>query len=167
MRNHSQFFSHFFRQLLCLFAWALLMPASPALAAKLSETPAQTLTRISEETAVLMARQARLAATLKLLSTQNEISRLQNGGAAAATTTMLLTSVDGIDGTLVATLQLDAGFSVEAKQGETVSGGWKVISITAHAVILSRGGQSTRLLLGQGSGPAPTGTAPGLNVPAL
>jgi type IV pilus biogenesis protein PilP len=141
--------------------------------AAFAESASESLTRIESETLVLKAREKQLDVQAAILTKQNEIVLKQslNGQLAhnASAGDPLVRSVEGIGKAMYATLQLNNGNLVDAKVGDVLSNGMKVISIKPNEVIVA-GRNKRHVRLGSGShAPVefnPNYPSPGLSLPA-
>jgi type IV pilus biogenesis protein PilP len=135
-------------------------------AAALAESTADTISKTEAETSVLKARARKLEVEASIAAKRAEIQRYTQTAKAGDPT---LRSVEGVGKTVYATLQLASGVSIDAKVGDVLPNGMKVISIRPNEVIVQSG--KKRIRLGAGAlEPTPFAAAQAgaaLPVPAL
>lgn len=110
----------------------------------------ERLTEIEAETLVLKAREKQVEVQASILTKQNDIimkralnNQLTNSGGIGDP---LVRSIEGIGKNMYATLQLSNGSVIEARAGDVLPNGMKVVSIQANEVIVeSRNKRRTRL----------------------
>lgn len=119
-----------------LFAAVSILVAGAALA----DSTADRLTRIEAETLVLKAREKQLAVQAQIAAKEAEIASKQaesnHLARIASAGDPVIRSVEGIGRTVYATLQLDNGSTVDAKVGDILPNGMKVVAINPNEVIV-------------------------------
>lgn len=128
---------------------ALGMTSIPAMA---QLTPAQEISQISEEVALLNARKARLVLQTEIAVREQEMSRsaggISNLHSKEFQALPVVRGIEGIDGRLSATLAWPGGTEQVVRQGEKISNGWHVSGIDVRSVNLRRGSENVRLVFG-------------------
>ncbi|MBC7413965.1 MAG: type IV pilus biogenesis protein PilP [Herminiimonas sp.] len=141
----------------CLLLGLWYGPASGA------ETTSESLTRIEAETLVLKAQERQLAVKAKILQLQTDIATRQAGAGQMASLGTpgdpTVQSIEGIGGTLFATLQIENGSRIDVKPGDILPNNMRVVSIKANEVVVSTDKQR-RIRLATGSA-APMAAASG------
>jgi type IV pilus biogenesis protein PilP len=134
------------------------------------------LTQIEAETLLLKAREKQIDVQASIITKQNEIVLKQALNDQLTHKAVggdpLVRSIEGIGKSLYATLQLSNGNLIEAKVGDVLPNGMKVVSIRPNEVTVQSGNkQRTRL---GGAHPAPVHgdfnpnyPGPGLDLPPL
>lgn len=130
-------------------ALCILLPA-----AALADSTADRLTRIEAETLVLKAREKQLAVQAQIAAKQAEIATRQAENyrlaRIASVNDPVIQAVEGIGDTVYATLQLDNGSTVEAKVGDVLPNGMRVLAINPNEVIVETQ-KKKRVRLGTGT----------------
>jgi type IV pilus biogenesis protein PilP len=115
-----------------------------------AESVAESLTRIEAENLVLKARERQLEIQSNIVTRQNEIAVKQNMTSAINQPVVVgdpvIRAIEGVGSKIYATLQLNDGSVVDVQQGDTLSNGMKVVSITPReVVVMSKNNQRIRL----------------------
>ncbi|MDR6738564.1 type IV pilus biogenesis protein PilP [Herbaspirillum sp. 1173] len=115
-----------------------------------AENVSESLTRIEAETLVLKARERQLEIQSNIVTRQNEIAVKQNMTAAITQRVVVgdpvIRAIEGVGSKIFATLQLSDGSIVDVQQGDTLSNGMKVVSVTPReVVVMSKSNQRIRL----------------------
>ncbi len=104
-----------------------------------AESTADSLTRIEAETLVLKAREKQLEVQASIINKQNEIAAKQNMTTAITQAAVVgdpaIRAIEGIGGKMYATLQLNDGSVIDVQQGDILSNGMKIISISGREVV--------------------------------
>lgn len=120
----------------CLIGLLALVLGSRVLADPTSDS----LTQIEEETLVLKAREKQLEVQANIIGKQNEIAVRQSMGNllihSPAIGDPVVRAIEGVGKSTYATLQLSDGASVEAKSGDLLPNGMRVLTIGASEVIV-------------------------------
>ena len=111
-----------------LFLLCLSLPVSA-----LADSIAENLSRIETETLLLKAREKQLEAQVQIATRQAEVDRLVRTAGAGDPTIL---SIEGIGNSIYTTLQLDNGNMIDAKVGDVLPNGMKIVSIRANEVIV-------------------------------
>jgi type IV pilus biogenesis protein PilP len=114
------------------------------------KSAADRLTQIEAETLVLKAREKQIDAQAAILTKQNEIAmkRALNDQLSNKTSSgdPVVRSIEGIGRAIYATLQLNNGSMIEARAGDVLPNGMKVVSVRPNeVVVLSRNKRRIRL----------------------
>lgn len=128
---------------------------------------ASEIARISEEIAVLQAKQRRLDVELMIAQKQGELNKLSGASqpASMANTMPTVRSIEGIDGKLRATFAFGSGMTQTKSQGDVLANGWKVERIDVSTVTLSNG--KDRRSIAFGNEPPAQLTQPGSSMPQM
>lgn len=140
------------------------------------KSASERLTQIEAETLLLKAREKQIDVQASIITKQNEIilkqalnDQLTNKAVAGDP---LVRSIEGIGKAMYATLQLHNGNLIDAKAGDVLPNGMKVVSIRPNEVIV-QSANKRRTRLG-GASPAPVAgefnpnyPSPGLSLPPL
>jgi type IV pilus biogenesis protein PilP len=134
------------------------------------KSAAERLTQIEAETLVLKAREKQIDAQASILTKQNDIAmkRALNDQLTNKATTgdPIVRSIEGIGRAIYATLQLNNGSMVEARAGDVLPNGMKVVSVRPNEVIvMSRNKRRIRLAGAAGADANSSYANPGLNLP--
>jgi type IV pilus biogenesis protein PilP len=118
----------------------LLLSFALASNAACAESTSDSLTRIEEETLILKAKEKQLDIQAKIASKRSEIAAKQAEAdrlvRTASADDPVIRSVEGIGATVYATLQFSNGTTVDAKEGDVLQNGMRVISIHPNEVIV-------------------------------
>ncbi|MCP1572615.1 pilus assembly protein PilP [Herbaspirillum rubrisubalbicans] len=132
--------------------FALIWVAATALhvVSASAENISESLTRIEAETLVLKARERQLEIQSNIVTRQNEIAVKQNMTTAITQPVVVgdpvIRAIEGVGTKIFATLQLSDGSVVDVQQGDTLSNGMKVVSVTPReVVVMSKSNQRIRL----------------------
>lgn len=132
-----------------LAALCILLPVTA-----LADSTSDSLTRIEAETLLLKAREKQLAVRAQIVAKQAEIASRQAESnrlaRIASAGDPVIRSVEGIGSTVYATLQLDNGSTVEAKVGDVLPNGMKVVAVNPNEVIVETQ-KRKRVRLGTGA----------------
>jgi type IV pilus biogenesis protein PilP len=105
----------------------------------MAESTVDSLSKIEAETLVLKAREKQLSVRAQIVSKQGEIAAKQVENTRLAHTASagdpLVMSIEGVGATIYATLQLDNGATIDAKAGDVLPNGMKILSVTLNEVI--------------------------------
>lgn len=129
-------------------SWLALLAASVLHGAAWSDTPAEQLTKIEAETALLKARERKVEVQAKIAGKQAEIATRQaevRRVAASQSAQPVLRAIEGVGDTLYATLELSGDGLVDAHAGDTVAG-YRVLAVKPDHVLLE-GAKKRRLKL--------------------
>jgi len=128
---------------------SVLVAALLASAAVVADPTSDKLTQIEAETMLLKARERQLEVQANILARQNEIAAKQNVSSALAQNAVagdpVILAVEGIGKKLFATLQLSDGNIIDVQEGDLISNGMRVVSISSSTVIVQKGRQRVRL----------------------
>jgi type IV pilus biogenesis protein PilP len=130
-----------------------------------AESVSDRITQIEAETLVLKARERQLEVQASILTKQQDIMRRQAETDRMTNTPAddpVVRSIESIGRTAYATIELPNGLLVEAKVGDELANGMKVMAISPSEVTVERDGRRTRLT---GASPLPPAFNP--NYPNL
>lgn len=117
--------------------------------AVVADPTSDKLTQIEAETMLLKARERQLEVQANILTRQNEIAAKQNVGSALAQNAVVgdpvILAIEGIGKNLFATLQLSDGNILDVQEGELLSNGMRVVSISPNTVIVQKDRKRVRL----------------------
>jgi len=111
-----------------------------AAGAALADTTADDLSRIEAETLLLKAREKKLAVEEQIVARQAAIASKRAESNRLATVARagdpVILGIEGIGSRLYATLQLENGSTVDARVGDVLPNGMKVVAISLNEVIV-------------------------------
>lgn len=146
-------------------ALCALLPA----AGQAADSTAASLTRIEAETLLLRAREKQLEVQSSIITKQNEIAAKQTMGAMLSQPMVVgdpvVRAVEGLGGTMYATLEMANGSVAEVQVGSVLPGGMRIVSIQNNEVMASAPGRKRVRLSGytqQVNAFDPGAPAPGL-----
>jgi type IV pilus biogenesis protein PilP len=138
--------------------------------AAFAESTSDQLTRMESETLVLKAREKQLEVQANILTKQNDIRVKQGVNDHLARGPMsgdpLVYSVEGIGKAMVATLQMGNSV-IDAKSGDVLPNGMRVVSIRANEVIVETRKRQRRRLAAANGAMDTAGAYPGPGIPPL
>ena len=150
--------------------YIVLLSALIAGPAAFAESTSEQLTRMEAETLVLKAREKQLEVQVNILTKQNDI-RVKQGvndylarGPVAGDP--LVSSVEGVGKVMVATLHMGTAV-VDAKSGDMLPNGMRVVSIRANEVIVETRNKQRRRLGTTNVAMDMAGAYPGAGIPPL
>lgn len=114
-----------------------------------ADSTSDMLTRIEAETMLLKARERQLDVQANIISRQNEIAAKQGMNnlitQSATAGDPVVHAIEGMGGTLYATLQMSDGNLTDVQVGDVLSNGMRVISIAPSNVVVASGKRQIRL----------------------
>jgi len=133
-------------------ALTLALCALQPAASQAADSTAASLTRIEAETLLLRAREKQLEVQSSIITKQNEIAAKQTMGAMLSQPVVVgdpvVRAVEGLGGTLYATLELANGSVAEVQVGSVLPGGMRIVSIQNNEVMASAPGRKRVRLSG-------------------
>lgn len=108
---------------------------------------AGTIAELNEKNAILAARIKLVDSEVQMAQKQAELAKLKGTSNLDKGGLPSLRSIEGVNGSMYATLTHSDGGSVTVEKGETLPGGWVVESIQPRGVTLAKGRERERLIL--------------------